>query len=172
MTGREPGLVPASIVPPWPAEGMVHSAAISLGTAPAAWLCPKGSGVHGDLEKRVRVTKHVSAFLRSQPLARGDPLTFPERAETGPNRVWLQGPHLGRKKVDPTQSLIHEHVSDPAAYQDTFLEAGLTNTHHLPHLLQSSRDGNLDSLSKHCHVALGTSLNLGRGACSCLFFCF
>lgn len=105
MAGREPGLVPASIVPPWPLEGMVHSAAISLGTAPAAWLCPKGSGVHGDLEKRVRVTKHESAFLRSQPLARGDPLTFPERAETGPNRVWLQGPHLGRKKlIQPSHS--------------------------------------------------------------------
>lgn len=118
VAGREPGLVPASIVPPWPAESMVHLAAISLGTASAAWLCAKGSGVHGDLEKRVRVTKHESAFLRSQPLARGDPLTFPERAETGPNRVWLQGPHLGRKKsiqnshssMSMCQTLLHIRI--------------------------------------------------------------
>lgn len=95
VAGRDPGLVPASTVPSWPAESMVHLTAMSLRTGAAAWLCAKGSGVPGDLKQRARVTKHKSAS--TQPPAIRDSLTFPEGAETGPNRIWLQGPHLGRK---------------------------------------------------------------------------
>lgn len=118
VAGRDSGLVPASTVPLWPAESKAHLVAISLGTAPAAWLCAKGSCVHGDLQQRARVTNHPPSHtpcLRRFAHLSGRGRSWSAQSHLAP------GPTPGKQKRGSTGPTVQEHLPDPLLGTRTWL---------------------------------------------------